>query len=149
MKPIIILLFLFAVGYGATAQSDTLQIKLKNGDIEKIAVTDIKLIKFENVPSGIEENWNIQAGAKNFPNPFSEGTTIEFEMENPGTVEVIIYDNGGNLIQTLTCENCPPGKNQWNWDTRNKKGETVPSGIYYYEIRTDKKTFAKQMLKVR
>ena len=148
MKYLCFVIAMMVFSAGAFAQGDTLVVKLKSGTVEKIAVSNIKTIKFENVTS-VDENNNFSNDAKNFPNPFSEGTTIEFEIETSGNVEVIIYDNNGNQLRTLNCENCHAGRNQLNWDTKNQKGETVPSGVYYYEIRTNKKTFAKQMLKVR
>ena len=146
----IFLLFL-AYSYQVIAQDDILLINLKNGPTDTIPVSQIQKIQFENIttvkdkPTGTS-HLSVEG---NYPNPFSEGTTIEFAIESGGTVEVIIYDNSGTLIQTLTCENCTAGKNQVNWDTRNQKGEPVPSGVYYYEIRTNKKTITKQMLKVR
>ncbi len=40
---------LIALSISLSAQTDTLVIKLKNNQVEKIAVANIKTIKFENV----------------------------------------------------------------------------------------------------
>ena|GEM_PF-2096704 len=129
------------------AQMDTLFIHLKNGTIEKVSIFDISSMSFETISSVGDDNLK-NSEAKNYPNPFSDGTTIEFEIESTDNVRIFIYDYLGNLIRTLSWDNCPAGKNQLNWDTKNHKGETVPSGVYYYEILSSKKTIAKQMLKI-
>ena len=73
----------FAAGINSYAQSDTLLIKLKNGTVEKIAVSQIKKIQFENVTSAVEDaasNNSLQVKG-NYPNPFEENTNIEFEIK--------------------------------------------------------------------
>lgn len=142
------LVLIVIINYCSFAQSDTLVVKLKSGEAEKIAVSDIQSIKFENI-TGIEEKQKDQTVTKNYPNPFSEATTIEFEIEVTGSVEIVIYDINGNLIRTLNCGSCPAGKNSLEWDGRNESGRQLPSGVYYYEIRTNQKTYAKQMIIVR
>lgn len=135
----------------AGAQTDTLLINLKNGSTEKIAVTDIQKIVFENV-TGVEdlpEQSNNLTLKGNFPNPFSEGTTIEFEIERPGAVEIVIYDNAGEKIRKLTCTDCHAGSNQLQWDCRNEKGTRVQSGAYFYEVRFGGEVLSKKMLIVR
>lgn len=129
------------------SQGDTLLINLKNGTTEKIALKEIQKIIFVNA-TFIEESKPVQAEVKNFPNPFSGVTTIAFETEIPGTVEVKIYDFTGNLVRKLICENCPAGENQLMWDTKNQFGETVPVGVYFYEIRANKRYTTRQMIKV-
>ena len=72
----------FALLIESKAQSDTLVINLKNGNTEKIAVSQIQKIQFENVTSVKEPqtvNSNLQLSG-NYPNPFAEQTNIEFEI---------------------------------------------------------------------
>jgi len=145
-------LFLIAIGFAAGincyAQSDTLLIKLKNGTVEKIAVSQLKKIQFENV-SSVEENSassNSLQVKGNYPNPFEEKTNIEFEIEFAGEVQIIIYDNKGNQIQTLECNDCQAGKNTLQWNGIDKAGNKASSGVYYYEVRYGKEVLSKKMI---
>ena len=145
-------LFLIAIGFvswiNGYAQSDTLLIKLKNGTIEKIAVSQIKKVQFENVTSAVEEatlNNSLQVKG-NYPNPFEEKTNIEFEIEAAGEVRITIYDSKGNQIQTLECKNCQIGKNVLQWNGIDKAGNKALSGVYYYEVRYGNATQAKKMI---
>lgn len=135
----------------AHAQSDTLVVNLKNNQKEKIAISDIKSIRFENITSTDEEpqqstNLNLNG---NFPNPFGEQTNIEFEIAEPGNVEIIIYDNTGNKINTLKCENCKQGKNQLQWNCLDFNNNRVSNGVYFYEVRFDNEVKSKKMIVVK
>lgn len=145
------LIMLLAFGIIASAQTDTLVIKLKNNQIEKIAVSKIKQIKFENV-TAVNEPTIIPSGLTlndNYPNPFQEQTNIEFEIASIGNVEVMIYDNLGNQIQKLECNNCRIGKNSLSWNCTDKNNNRVESGIYYYEVRFNNEMRSKKMILVK
>ena len=138
----------FAVSANCYAQSDTLLIKLKNGTVEKIAVSQIKKVQFENVTSAVEDaasNNSLQVKG-NYPNPFEEKTNIEFEIEAAGEVLITIYDSKGNQIQTLECNDCQGGKNSLQWNGIDKAGHKASSGVYYYEVRYGKEVLSKKMI---
>jgi len=87
----IIILFL-CLSFESNAQGDTLVINLKNSQVEKIAVSQIAKIQFENI-TAVEEQFKPSNGLAikgNYPNPFAEQTNIEFEIGSSGNVEVII-----------------------------------------------------------
>ena len=141
----------FAVSANCYAQSDTLLIKLKNGTVEKIAVSQIKKVQFENVTSAVEDaasNNSLQVKG-NYPNPFEEKTNIEFEIESAGEVLIIIYDSKGNQIQTLECNDCQAGKNTLQWKGIDKAGNKALSGVYYYEVRYGKEVLSKKMIVIK
>jgi flagellar hook assembly protein FlgD len=145
------LIMLLAFGFVASAQTDTLVIKLKNNQIEIIAVSKIKQIKFENVTAVNEPNV-IPSGlsvSDNYPNPFQEQTNIEFEIASVGDVEVMIYDNLGNQIQKLECNNCNIGKNSLQWNCTDKTNTRFESGVYYYEVRFNGEVQSKKMILIK
>lgn len=132
------------------AQSDTLVITLKNKQVKKIAITDIRKVQFENITAVEEHQTPNSIEAKgNFPNPFTEQTQIEFEIASPGDVSVIIYDVTGKQISKLECTGCQPGKNIIPWDCFDTGGERMESGVYYYEVRFGNMARAKSMFLVR
>jgi hypothetical protein len=152
MKSVIII-FLFAT-FTVTqvnAQSDTLIITLKNNQVEKIPISQVQKIEFENITAVVETqpNNSLLTVNENYPNPFSEETSLEFEISNQGSVEILIYDNTGNQIQTLKCENCQPGKNSLFWDSLDKNKNHVQSGIYFYEVRFGNEKQSRKMIVVR
>ncbi len=135
----------------ANAQSDTMVITMKNSQIEKIAVSQIQKIKFENITDVRDElsiNHNLQLSG-NYPNPFAEMTNIDFEITSSGTVSVFIYDNAGTKIQTLKCENCSVGKNSLQWDGFDLNKNKVQGGVYYYEVKFNNETLSKKMILVK
>jgi len=147
----LILVLTLSFIYESIAQTDTLVINLKNNQVEKIDISQIKMIKFENVVSVDElsqQTRNLTLKGNN-PNPFNEQTLIEFEIMKSGNVEIFIYDNAGNQIQKLECNNCTTGKNSILWNCLDKNSNRVPSGVYYYEVRFDNEIQSKKMILVK
>jgi WD40 repeat protein len=88
---------------------------------------------------------------QNFPNPFNPETWIPFALHESSEVEVRIYDATGHLVRTLQLGQKAPGiycskEQAAYWDGKNDAGETVGSGIYFYEMRTRNDTFVRKAL---
>jgi hypothetical protein len=152
MKLFVTALFLlFLTSLNILAQSDTLIVRLKNGQTEKIAINQIQKIQFENILA-VRESSSTNSKlsiAGNYPNPFSEKTSLEFEIANSGSIEIIIYDNSGKIIQTLKCENCQAGKSALQWDCMDLNNNRVQSGVYYYEVRFGSDVQSRRMILIR
>jgi flagellar hook assembly protein FlgD len=133
------------------SQSDTLIINLKSGQVEKIAVSQIHKIQFENITAVAEQSKpsNGLAVIGNYPNPFEEQTSIEFEIASAGYVEVIINDINGNHIQTLKCDNCQTGKNTIQWNCLDKLNNKIRAGVYFYEVRFKNEIQSKKMMSIK
>jgi hypothetical protein len=86
---------------------------------------------------------------QNYPNPFNPSTTIPFEIPvdiwTTIPVELIVYDIRGRYVRGLIDSELRPGSNKIYWDGRNDKGETVPSGIYFYTMKVGDETFSRKM----
>ncbi|MFQ6104878.1 MAG: FlgD immunoglobulin-like domain containing protein [Candidatus Glassbacteria bacterium] len=86
---------------------------------------------------------------QNYPNPFNPETTISFDI--PGKagerqrVGLGIYDLRGRHVKTLVDSELDPGTHRIVWDGRDKNGEIVPSGIYFYTLRCEDTTQARKM----
>ncbi|MCK4445955.1 MAG: T9SS type A sorting domain-containing protein, partial [Candidatus Marinimicrobia bacterium] len=74
--------------------------------------------------------------SQNYPNPFNPQTTIKYEVSQTGPIEVAIYNTIGQRICTLMRDYTQPGNYQVIWNGKNDAGEQVPSGIYFYQLRT-------------
>lgn len=67
----------------------------------------------------------------NYPNPFSEKTTITFELPNDCKTPVLnIYNIHGKIIRQYNIA----GKKSQQWDGRDSHGNLVTNGIYFYNI---------------
>ena len=87
----------------------------------------------------------------NYPNPFNPETWIPYQLATPTEVTITIYAVDGTLIRTLALGHQPAGmyhgKNRAvYWDGRNKEGEPVASGVYFYTITADNFTATRKML---
>lgn len=77
---------------------------------------------------------------QNYPNPFNNSTLIYYTTEQEGRVELSIYDYTGRRVQTLVNRSLPAG----HYDVIfNNSG--LPSGIYFYVLRSNRQTLSKKM----
>jgi hypothetical protein len=147
----LMIIILLLMPYLLSAQTDTLVIKLKSGQVDKIAVTDITKVTFEDITGvnddGLQNPNLITSG--NYPNPFSDQTQIEFEITTSGNLEITIYDNQWNLQRRLECKNCSAGRNRLAWDGTDENGKQLPSGVYYYEVRFGNEVSSKKMINIK
>jgi len=71
----------------------------------------------------------------NYPNPFNQQTTIQYELAGTAVVTLRIYDMMGNVVKTLIQGAVQDGGIQSiMWDGRNESGLDVGSGSYVYEL---------------
>jgi hypothetical protein len=82
----------------------------------------------------------------NAPNPFSESTTIVYELGEPGRVRVELFNALGQRVRTLADEVRPVGRHTILWDGRNRNGFRCASGVYFVRVRTEKRSDVRRML---
>ncbi len=112
-----------------------------NGTVRVYKMTGSTGVRNDNAvqPSGYEL-------LQNYPNPFNPSTTIEFRLPARSNVQIKIYDALGRLVRNLVSGEEAAGSHQFVWDGRNDSGLQMPSGVYFYQLRTDKFAAAKRML---
>ncbi len=76
----------------------------------------------------------------NYPNPFNPETWIPYHLSDATDVQITIYDTKGALVRELDLGYLPAGyyadrAKAAYWDGRNANGESVASGIYFYQLR--------------
>jgi hypothetical protein len=73
---------------------------------------------------------------QNYPNPFNPNTKIKYAISTKenSRIRLIIYDLLGREIKILANGVSPPGEHELVWDGRNKYGNMVSSGIYFYML---------------
>jgi hypothetical protein len=75
---------------------------------------------------------------QNTPNPFNPTTEIRYSLESPGEVNLRIYDSNGRLMRTLVEARAEAGENVVVWDGRDDAGRSLASGVYHYELSTER-----------
>ncbi|MGE5314082.1 MAG: C25 family cysteine peptidase [Acidobacteriota bacterium] len=81
----------------------------------------------------------------NLPNPFAGRTNFTFNIlspVNPDEVTIRIFTVAGRLIQTFSYP-CRIGFNSFSWDGRDKDGDEIANGVYFYKVtvkQSDKQT---------
>ena len=88
---------------------------------------------------------------QNFPNPFNPETWIPYQLSEDSSVSVSIYDTTGLLIRTLPLGYQSAGfynnrDRAAYWDGRNAFGESVASGVYFYQLRAGNYTALRRMV---
>ncbi len=73
----------------------------------------------------------------NYPNPFNPETWIPYQLAKPTAVNIFIHAADGKLVRTLALGHLSAGAYHSKsraayWDGRNKLGEPVASGVYFY-----------------
>jgi parallel beta-helix repeat protein len=99
----------------------------------------------DSATAGINDNSSLLPNEiylmQNFPNPFNSETRIKFSIVNSIEVRLAIYDLLGREVQILIDDYCPAGEYAVNF-----KGAGIPSGIYFYSLRTGDSIETKKML---
>ncbi|MGH7567311.1 MAG: FlgD immunoglobulin-like domain containing protein [Gemmatimonadota bacterium] len=86
---------------------------------------------------------------QNYPNPFTDETTIEYSIAEAGDVSLDVFDALGQLVVTLAVGNREPATYTVAWDGRSANGREVATGVYVIRLTTPQGTSAVRALKLR
>jgi type IX secretion system substrate protein len=87
--------------------------------------------------------------SQNYPNPFNGITTIPFELQKDGNVNITIYDVLGRKVKILINKPYAFGKHTIAWDGSDANSKNVSSGIYLYRIKSNDYSKTKRLLLLR
>ena len=69
------------------------------------------------------------------PNPFSNGTRVEYDLPFDGFVEMDVFDLGGQRVRALLRERQTAGRHQAAWKGLDDAGQLRASGLYFCRVR--------------
>jgi hypothetical protein len=87
--------------------------------------------------------------SQNYPNPFNPATNFRFTLAKTSQVKIEIYNIVGQRVRTLVDEEMRPGVYVADWDSKDDKGNSVSSGIYFYRMTAGDFSDMKKMLLVK
>ncbi|MCA9731983.1 T9SS type A sorting domain-containing protein, partial [candidate division KSB1 bacterium] len=94
-------------------------------------------------PLSIVETYEL---SNNYPNPFNPETTIDYTIAKTGQTQIVIYNVLGQKVHTLVDGLVQAGTHSIKWNGKNAFGVTVPSGVYYYTLKSNSFKQTKKML---
>ena len=119
------------------ASGSALNVSLKSG--EDVVISDATI---QNLMVAGELIPTVYALEQNYPNPFNPSTVIEFSLpEDVSNVKLSIYNALGEKVAELVNSSLTAGKYSYQWNAKN-----VATGMYIYELRTDKFASIKKMI---
>jgi hypothetical protein len=98
---------------------------------------------------GIDDEYNFTTPSAlqllpNYPNPFNQTTTIEFNLPKAGEVILNILNILGEEVATLHSGQLLPGNHSFEWDAFH-----LPSGVYVYRLKAGDHVQTRKMLLLR
>lgn len=91
--------------------------------------------------------------SENYPNPFAatgfSQTWFSYQLPREMDVEIYIYNILGQRVKTLVNQKMSAGTHKLNWSGRDDVGNLMPSGIYFYSIRTQQFIKSRKMVLIQ
>jgi len=106
-----------------------------------VSLARLKLFQIEEEPGndgGVQSlgsDWKYVTRLRGCtPNPFTKGTSVNYELARSGPIALTVHDVTGRLIRRL--EDCPrsAGRHVALWNGADSRGHTVPAGVYFVRL---------------
>ena len=120
------------IGPDGNVEAQSLNIKVTPENLANALLS----VKFDNIGKPLQNQL-----LQNYPNPFNPETWIPYQLSEDSPVSVSIYDATGKLVRTLSLGIQSAGYYNSRgraayWDGKNSLGESVASGVYFYQLTT-------------
>jgi hypothetical protein len=117
------------------------------GDLVDEDDTDIYVMRFESVldtePSR-SQPFPAQLTLRAFPNPFNSETTLSFNLNRPQMIELTLYNQLGQIVETLMQGQFSAGDFSYHLTA-----SFLPSGTYYAQLNTPSSQFTRKLILVK
>lgn len=86
---------------------------------------------------------------RNHPNPFQHETTIRFELREPRSAQLVIFDVRGHRVRAFRSEPSTDGAHEVHWDGRDARGRLLPTGVYFSVVEDGERPFTRRIVLTR
>jgi hypothetical protein len=83
---------------------------------------------------------------QNFPNPFSTSTAIPYNLPVACNVKLSVYDVYGREVAVLVNQDQDAGSYQPVWDPSTNTNYSLPTGVYFAQLRANAVNTGKTVL---
>ena len=91
--------------------------------------------------AGVDDEYNMKESL-NYPNPFKEKTNITFNLPSSGNVKITINNENGKVIDTIQNGFMNAGNHTLEYAPKID----VPSGLYFYRIKSEDTNITGKLL---
>lgn len=130
------------------AGTDTLTVTVSDGSLTDTADLIVTVTPSNTAPDKKSGGFKIGSMSPdkfgldhNYPNPFNPQTTISYSVPQETHVQIVIYNMTGQVMETLVDGIVESGYYTVQWNAAG-----VPSGIYFYSIRTPEFTQVRKCM---
>lgn len=92
-------------------------------------------------PLGVSENVSTITSLENYPNPFSDNTTINYAINKEANVSISIVDLLGHTIAEIENENKSSGEYSVTWNSQG-----VSDGMYLLQLKVNNNIKTKKII---
>ncbi|MFA6572470.1 MAG: T9SS type A sorting domain-containing protein, partial [Bacteroidota bacterium] len=100
-------------------------------------------------PTSVVESASPLTYFKTYPNPANNLINIEFNLDEPMLIELLVYDNTGNFVKNLGIFSAATQGNKIEWNGLDGYGNPISSGSYNIILRTKKMTKSFRVIFVK
>jgi PKD repeat protein len=83
---------------------------------------------------------------QNYPNPFNPLTQIRYELSRSAHVKLTLFNISGQQIRVLVDKTMDAGNHVVQWDGLDEQGRHMPTGTYFYHIKTEEFEDTKKLI---
>lgn len=85
---------------------------------------------------------------RNYPNPFANGTFLEYKFPKPGKYKISILDVNGRVMKVFDENELLQSARMIYWDGKDDSGKVVGAGVYFYRLESEGINEIKRMIKM-
>jgi hypothetical protein len=83
------------------------------------------------------------------PNPFTDGTTVNYSLAEDLQVRIRVYSVSGQLVTTLYEGQADAGPHSLAWDGTDRSGKTVARGVYFCRMEAGDFTSTRKLIHLK
>ncbi len=135
---------LYGIKGSGTLVSDLFRINQTTGTgtmIGSVGLKDLTGLSYSGGVTDVEEEViklpSSYSLDQNYPNPFNPSTQIKFSLPINSNVRITIYNLLGEVVRELVNTDMNSGVHTVLWNSDDRSGNKVSSGIYFYELNAN------------
>ena len=104
---------------------------------------DIGVFYYDQAVGILPPPQNSSIELRYFPNPFTTTTTLSYELEQPGLVRIVFYNQFGEMVDVVE-QNQTQGSHEIIWSPK-----WLPVGMYFFRLESNNKFSSGKVMKMK